>query len=414
VRRRLLVFATSIAGGLALAAVAAASNGGVGPVPPVSPNGHRIADAYWVILGVLAVVFVVVEAALLTFVVRYRRRGRPRDAEPEQIHGDTRIELTWTVAPVLLIAVIVAFVFYKLPGIKNTPASAANANITVEAHQFYWLFKYPSGRQSINVLTVPKDLVVNARRRSPADVAHSWWVPAFGGKIDAIPGKTNHTWFKAEKAGTYPIRCAEFCGILHTGMRGFVRVTEPRHHALSPNYWQAGVRRRLRVVPTASTAREGSARRSRSSPTLENPEALGNLVRNGTGTMPAVGNTWDDRLVNALARYLRVKLRRSRRWRLTRTPSRPARRGTKGRLRELARHRRTTSGSGILYISTSLRLLRRRRHPRAAHARPARDAERDFITRDQLQRAVHAPRDGDGLPRRRADPRRLRQLPRAA
>jgi heme/copper-type cytochrome/quinol oxidase subunit 2 len=78
VRRRLLVLATSIAGGLALAAVAAASNGGVGPVPPVSPNAHRIADAYWVILGVLAVVFVVVEAALLTFVIRYRRRGPPR------------------------------------------------------------------------------------------------------------------------------------------------------------------------------------------------------------------------------------------------------------------------------------------------------------------------------------------------
>ena len=304
-RRRLLVFATSIAGGFALAAVAAASNGGVGPVPPVSPNGHRIADAYWVILGVLAVVFVVVEAALLTFVIRYRRRGRPRDAEPEQIHGDTRIELAWTVAPVLLIAVIVAFVFYKLPGIKNTPASAANANITVEAHQFYWLFKYPSGRQSINVLTVPKNLVVNLDVVS-ADVAHSWWVPAFGGKIDAIPGKTNHTWFKAEKAGTYPIRCAEFCGILHTGMRGFVRVTEP---GTTPKPELLGKQAFEGVCASCHglDGQGGIGPAIASSPTLENPEALGNLVRNGTGTMPAVGNTWDDRLVNALARYLRVK-----------------------------------------------------------------------------------------------------------
>ena len=304
-RRRLLVFATSIAGGLALAAVAAASNGGVGPVPPVSPNGHRIADAYWVILGVLAVVFVVVEAALLTFVIRYRRRGRPRDAEPGQIHGDTRIELAWTVAPVLLIAVIVAFVFYKLPGIKNTPASAANANITVEAHQFYWLFKYPSGRQSINVLTVPKNLVVNLDVVS-ADVAHSWWVPAFGGKIDAIPGKTNHTWFKAEKAGTYPIRCAEFCGILHTGMRGFVRVTEP---GTTPKPELLGKQAFEGVCASCHglDGQGGIGPAIASSPTLENPEALGNLVRNGTGTMPAVGNTWDDRLVNALARYLRVK-----------------------------------------------------------------------------------------------------------
>jgi cytochrome c oxidase subunit 2 len=305
VRRRLLVLATSIAGGLALAAVAAASNGGVGPVTPVSPNAHRIADAYWVILGVLAVVFVVVEAVLLTFVIRYRSRGRPREAGADQISGHTRLEVAWTVAPVLLIAFIVAFVFYKLPGIKNAPASAANANITVEAHQFYWLFKYPSGRQSINVLTVPKDLVVNLDVVS-ADVAHSWWVPALGGKIDAIPGRTNHTWFKAEKAGTYPIRCAEFCGVLHTGMRGFVRVTEP---GTTPKPELLG-KQAFEGVCASCHGLDGQGLIGpaiASSPTLANPEALGNLVRNGTGKMPAVGNTWDDRLVNALARYLKVK-----------------------------------------------------------------------------------------------------------
>ena len=304
-RRRLLVLATSIAGGLALAAVAAASNGGVGPVPPVSPNGHRITDAYWVILGVLAVVFVVVEAALLTFVIRYRRRGRPRDAEPEQVHGDTRVEVAWTVAPVLLIAVIVAFVFYELPGIKNTPASAANINIRVEAHQFYWLFKYPSGIQAINVLTVPKDEVVTLDVVS-ADVAHSWWVPAFGGKIDAIPGRTNHTWFQAEKAGTYRIRCAEFCGILHTGMHGVVRVIEPAALAKpEPLGKQAfeGVCASCHGLDGQGLIGPAIA----SSPTLESPEALGNLVRNGTGKMPAVGSTWDDRMVNALANYLKVK-----------------------------------------------------------------------------------------------------------
>ena len=109
----------------------------------------------------------------------------------------------------VLLAVIVAFVFYKLPGHQeHAAASAASTpNITVEAHQFYWLFKYPSGRQSINVLTVPVD-GSSRSTSSSADVAHSWWVPAFGGKIDAIPGKTNHTWFQAEKAGTYidPLR----------------------------------------------------------------------------------------------------------------------------------------------------------------------------------------------------------------
>jgi cytochrome c oxidase subunit 2 len=295
---------TPIAGALALAAVASASDGGISPVTPVSPNGHRITDAYWLTLGVIGAVFLVVEATLLTFVIRYRRRGRPRDAEAAQVSGNTRVEFAWTVAPVLLLAVIVSFVFYKLPGIKNAPAAAGNeTSITVEAHQFYWLFKYPDGREAINVLTVPKDQVVNLDVTS-VDVAHSWWVPAFGGKIDAIPGKTNRTWFKAEKAGTYAIRCAEFCGIQHTAMRGFVRVTGTEGGPTESLGKQAfGV-----CASCHGFEGEGLIGPSIvSSPTLLDAKALGDLVRNGIGKMPAVGNTWDAKLVNALTAYLKTK-----------------------------------------------------------------------------------------------------------
>src|SRR5690242_12013699 len=101
-----------LAGALALAAAAAASNGGVAPVAPVSPNGQRISDAYWLIFGVTAFVFLVVEGTLLAFVIRYRRRGRPRTAEGEQIYGERRVEIAWTVVPVLLLALIAGFVFY--------------------------------------------------------------------------------------------------------------------------------------------------------------------------------------------------------------------------------------------------------------------------------------------------------------
>ena len=302
-RRRLLVLATSIAGGLALAAVAAASNGGVGPVPPVSPNGHRITDAYWVILGVLAVVFVVVEAALLTFVIRYRRRGRPRDAEPEQIHGDTRIEIAWTVAPVLLLAVIVAFVFYKLPGIKNAPASRRERTTSRSRRtSSTGCSSTRAAAQSINVLTVPEGPGREPRRGLAPTSRTAGGFRAFGGKIDAIPGKTNHTWFKAEKAGTYAIRCAEFCGIQHTGMRGFVRVTEPGSRRTGRAARQAGVRRRLRVVPRPRR-RGGIGPAIASSPTLQNPEALSALVherrRDDAGGRQHLGR---DGLINALAR----------------------------------------------------------------------------------------------------------------
>jgi cytochrome c oxidase subunit II len=306
VRRRLISFAFPFVGALAVAGVAAAENGGISPVAPVSPNGHRITDAYWFILAITGVVFLLVEGTLVAFVIRYRRRGRPRDEEPEQVHGEKRIEIAWTVVPVVLLAVIVGFVFYKLPGIKNTPTASAaeQTNIKVEAYQFYWLFTYPSGRQSINVLSVPKDRVVTLDVTS-ADVAHSWWVPAFGGKIDAIPGKTNHTWFQAEKAGNYPIRCAEFCGIQHAAMHGFVHVTPPGKATVE------GVGKEAFIGVCASChgfRGEGLIGPAiASSPTLQDPKALRDLVKNGQGKMPAVGLTWTDQTINAIARYLKTR-----------------------------------------------------------------------------------------------------------
>jgi len=306
VRRSLLVLALTLAGALALAGAVGASNGGITPVTPRSPNAHRITDAYLLILFVTGAVFVIVEGALITFVIRYRRGSRSRDAEGPQIHGAARLEIIWTVIPVLIIAGIVSFVFYKLPGIKNTPrASAASPqlHVKVEAHQFYWLFKYPDGSESIDTLVVPVGRVVVLDVVSP-DVAHSWWVPALGGKIDAIPGKTNHTWFKAEKVGSYAIRCAEFCGIQHAAMRGFVKVVSaPQPPARVGKQAFMGVcaschgfRGEGLIGPAIAT-----------NPTLGDPAALRKLLRNGFGKMPAVGATWDDKLMNAAISYLKSR-----------------------------------------------------------------------------------------------------------
>jgi cytochrome c oxidase subunit 2 len=296
-----------LAGALALAAAAAADNGGISPVAPVSPNGQRIAHVYWVILGVTGAVFLVVETLLIVFVIRYRRRGRPRFEEAEQLHGESRVEIAWTVVPVVLLAAIVSFVFYKLPGIKNTPpasASGAPLEITVEAHQFYWLFKYPDGGASVNVLTVPVNRVVELEVVS-ADVIHSWWVPAFGGKIDAIPGRTNHTWFKAERVGRYGIRCTEFCGIQHATMNGFVEVVP----SARPQRPAAG-RLVFEGVCASCHGLDGQGRIGpaiAANATLQDPKALRDLVRHGTGQMPAVGATWSDRLIGQLAAYLKTR-----------------------------------------------------------------------------------------------------------
>jgi cytochrome c oxidase subunit II len=304
VRRTTLPLIAALTGVLVFAAAAAASNGGISPVTPVSPNAHRITDAFWLILAITGAIFVLVEALLIVFVVRYRRGGRRRtEAAPGQTTGNTRLETIWTLAPVVLLAVIVAFVFYKLPGIKNAPAATNSATIDVEGHQFYWLFKYPDGRQSINTLTVPVDQVVSLDVTSP-DVIHSWWVPAFGGKIDAIPGTVNHTWFRAEKTGTYPIRCAEFCGVLHAGMKGTVDVV---NGTATPATGAALGKEAFTGVCASCHGPKGEGDIGpaiATSPTLSDAKSLREIIRNGTGNMPPVGKTWNDALMNATVAYL--------------------------------------------------------------------------------------------------------------
>ena len=276
---------------LATAAVAHAGNGGLAPPDPKSPNAQRITDAYWVIVVFTGFIFVLVEGALIAFIVKYRRGRRDRTAEGPQIHGSGRLEVAWTVLPVVILAAIGTFVFYKLPGIKDVPeASAADqTTVEIEGHQFYWLFRYPNGAVAIDKMRAPADDVVRERITSPDDgVIHSWWVPQLGGKYDAIPGKVNETWFQAP-AGRYEYRCAELCGIQHAYMNGYVdgaaaggvpamgraaRAERDERRAR-----QGGVGRRLRRSATASTASTSGPRcaGTRCSPT-------GRVSRRSSGT----------------------------------------------------------------------------------------------------------------------------------
>jgi cytochrome c oxidase subunit II len=227
VRRKATVLVLALAAALAVVAVAYAGNGGFAPETPHSPNAGRINDSYKWIALFAALIFLVVEGALLLFVFRYRRRGRPRAAEGPQIHGATRLELIWTAIPVLILAAIAGFLFYKLPGIKDVPEAKAEGGplvIKVDAHQFYWQFTYPNGAISIDELRVPVNRTVRVEIASH-DVDHSWWIPELGGKFDAIPGQRTHTWFKADTVGTYVGKCGEFCGVFHAEMEAKVDVT---------------------------------------------------------------------------------------------------------------------------------------------------------------------------------------------
>lgn len=315
--RRLL----AVAAGLALFAAIAAPSGlaQFAPVAPESPNAEGIRDS-WIFVSIFVfAIFVLVEGLLIAFIWKYRRQKRPRFEDGAEIHGVTKLELAWTAGPVVILFLIAAFVFIQLPGIKDIPEASAGEErleISVVGRQFYWQYEYPNGVVAIDRMRAPAGVPVRLEVTAPdADVIHSWWIPALGGKIDAIPGVANETWFQAENEGTYTGQCAELCGVEHAQMLASVEVMSPAAFdawleerraeqgdgsvALGQEEW-AGVCAKCHAL----AGEGGIAPPIAGSPTLTDVEALANIVRNGRRTMPAVGAGWSDEQVEALVNYL--------------------------------------------------------------------------------------------------------------
>ena len=316
-RRKLPSFVLVLLVALATAGVAAAGNGGLAPVTPHSPNAVRITDTYWVVFGFTAFVFVLIESLLVIFIVKYRSRGRSRAVEGAQVHGHTRLELLWTVFPVLILAAIAVVVFWELPSIDHQPSAATNPiHITVEGHQYYWQFDYPNHARSIGTLHVPVGAVVDLKVVSP-DVIHSWWIPALGGKIQAIPGRVNHTWFRADAAGTYTGQCAELCGVFHASMLATVKaqsaqsyrtfITKTAPATLGAQEWSG-----VCATCHGNLGQGGYGPAISNNTIITQPAALAGILRNGvngtTGAMPPVGNTWMNGQILALVRYMQKNI----------------------------------------------------------------------------------------------------------
>jgi len=313
VRRKLLLLVGVGIVVLATAGAAAAANGGFTPQYPHSPNAHGIKQSYLLIFALTAAIFLIVESLLVAFIWRYRSRGRPRTVDGAQVYGHTRIEVIWTVVPVVILVVIASFVFYKLPGIANAPAAANPLRITVEAHQYYWQFDYPNGARSIDDLHVPAHQVVLLTVHS-YDVVHSWWIPQLGGKIQAIPGRTNSTWFEADKIGTFIGQCAEFCGPYHEAMHATVTATTQADYNafVSAKAAAAQLGRQefegVCAVCHGALGQGGYGPSLTGNPLLKEPAALEELLRNGKGKMPPVGDTWTEEQMRALQHYVQAHI----------------------------------------------------------------------------------------------------------
>jgi cytochrome c oxidase subunit II len=308
---------------LALAGTALAGNGGVAPVAPASPNADRINDSYYWVAIFTGAIFLLVQGSLVWFIFRYRRRRRARDDDGPQIHGNTNIELAWTVAPVLVLVAIGSFVFYKLPGIQDVPganAAGGRVDVTVKGYRYYWQYEYANGVIAVDRLRAPVDQNVRLEVTAPSfEVIHSWWIPALGGKFDAIPGITNETWFRPRSAGVYRGQCAEFCGIQHAAMKAEVEAV-PREEFES---WLDDEARAQEAGTSdlgeqtfkgACSKCHGLAGEGDIGPKLagngllNDPKSVETVVRNGRNAMPPVGKDWDERQMTALTDYLKEQL----------------------------------------------------------------------------------------------------------
>jgi len=194
-------------------------------ISPQTAYGRSIQDVYVQIFWWTAAIFVVVESILIYAILKYRAKGEIHE-KPEQVHGNTQLEVAWTIVPAVIL------VFIAVPTIRTIFAIAAEAppnalHINVTGKQWFWNFEYPEyGIRTANEIHVPVGRPVELHLQS-GDIIHSFWVPRIGGKRDLIPNRTNRITFTAEKAGYYPGQCAEFCGASHALMRIDFYADEP-------------------------------------------------------------------------------------------------------------------------------------------------------------------------------------------
>jgi cytochrome c oxidase subunit II len=224
-RRALLTAAITV---LALVLGSCSSDLPQSALNPKSAETQQIDDLWILVFTLAAIVFFVVEAVLLVAIVFFRKRRNDDGREPRQTHGNTPLEIGWSMAPAIILAVIAVPTLVTLFELSEPAEGPDVVHVNVTGHQWWWEFEYPDyrGEQdrplvTANELHIPAGRTVELRMTS-ADVIHSFWVPTLAGKRDLVPG--HYTYIKmtpdASIAGAeIPGQCAEFCWLGHADMR---------------------------------------------------------------------------------------------------------------------------------------------------------------------------------------------------
>jgi cytochrome c oxidase subunit 2 len=234
--------------------------------PAVTPVMERIEDFHQLLLVIIVAISLFVLGLLAWIAIRYNARANP---VPSKVSHNTLLEVAWTIIPVIIL-VIIAIPSFKLLYFE---ADVPPVDLTINAvgHQWYWTYQYPNANKlqfdSIvltddqaakkheprllgvdNPVVVPVNKVVKVVTAG-SDVIHSWAVPAFGVKMDAVPGRLNTTWFKADKEGTYYGQCSQLCGARHAFMPIEVKVVSEADYET----WLASAKKKFAADDAGTT-----------------------------------------------------------------------------------------------------------------------------------------------------------------
>jgi cytochrome c oxidase subunit 2 len=192
-----------------------------------------------------------VEGFLLYTIIRYRRRSE--NELPSQVHGNTRLEVAWTIIPSIVLLIIAVPTIGTIFASDTVPPNAMP--VKVIGHQWWWEFEYPSlGIKTANELHLPLGQTVAFEMESK-DVIHSFWFPRMGGKMDVVPTRKNHMWFTPKETGEFYGQCVEFCGTQHANMRMRLFVQTPQEFQA----WVEQQRREAAPPPSGLVAQGAEA-----------------------------------------------------------------------------------------------------------------------------------------------------------
>ena len=239
----------------------------------VTPVMESVTEFHNLLMVVITLITIFVLFLLIYTIWRFSEKRNP---VPSQTTHHTMLEMVWTVVPVIIL-VLIAVPSFKLLYLSDV-VPKADMTLKATGHQWYWSYEYPDhGKFTFDSIMVPDADIkpgqhrlletdttvvvpVNATVRvqvTAADVLHAWSIPAFGVKMDAVPGRLNETWFKATKEGTYYGQCSELCGVNHGFMPIKVQVVSKEAF----DAWTAKQRQAAGIAPAPATVAQNLAQK---------------------------------------------------------------------------------------------------------------------------------------------------------